>query len=434
MFAQVSVDTMKRRHLLGACAGVTSLLGGCVSPVQVPTEEDPGGNRRAGDRNGLVRPRNEELRRPESLPLVPLKRAPAPPDEEPGPVETPAHGGQLTVTDEYWRHRSHVKSYSIDGLEVEVYPDQPAGDAGVGKLYVALMEYPRQQVLAEATSDRFQRSQRRQSIAVEFDLSTAPRNERLQYVVFMLPGDADISEVDESRVEFVMETDPFVVYSGEERIRRAPSGEEPEANSGDSFSRTPIEGAYLLRVDGRSAGRDWEVNLLVFKSAHERAWRRSRGRARKEYVSVELMNGTAGELAAVLQEEAAAYGADGENETVGFAVDFVQSLPYAADSVTAGFDDYTKFILESLVDGGNDCEDTAILLASVLEAAPFNHDAVLIQPPGHMAVGIWGPSIEGYRYHHDGRRYAYIETTQPGWSIGDVPDVYRGEQARIHQV
>lgn len=425
---------MKRRRLLGACAGAASLLGGCVSPVQVPTEESPSGSRRQLDRSELVRPQNESLRRVDDLPLVSLKRAPAPPEGEPGPAERPTDGGELTVTDEYWRYRTHIKSYSIDGVSVEVYPDQPVGESGVAKLYVALMEYPRQQVIAEATSSRFQRSQRRQTISVDFDLSTAPRNDRLQYVVFQIPGDADIAEVDASQAEFVMETDPFVVYSGEERIRRAPSGEEPGESTGNRYSRTPIEGAYLVTVHGRTAGRDWEVSLLVFKSAHEQSWRRSRGRARSEYVTVELVNGTATELATVLYEEAASNGATAENARVAFAIDFVQSLPYASDSVTAGFDDYTKFMLESLVDGGNDCEDTAILLAAVLEAPPFNHDAVLIQPPGHMAAGIWAPEVEGYKYHKSGRNYAYIETTAPGWAIGDIPDEFRGEQAEVHQV
>ncbi|WP_257297756.1 hypothetical protein [Haloarchaeobius sp. FL176] len=426
---------MKRRHLLGACAGVTSLLGGCVSRVQVPTDDDPD-RRRSNrvNRGDLVRPEDDSLRRVSDLPLASLKRAPAPPEGEPQPAESPSNGGELTVTDEYWRNRTHVSAYSIDGVEVEVYPDQPVSDSDVGKLYVALMEYPRQQVIAEGISERFQRSQRRQSITVDFDLSTAPRNDRLQYVVFLLPGDADIESVDPSRAEFVMETDPFVVYSGEKRIRRAPSGEEPGETTSSRYSRTPIEGAYLLRIGGRTAGRDWDLNLLVFKSAHEQSWRRPRGRARHEYVTVELVNGTANELATILYEEAESNGAASENGRVEFAVDVVQSLPYASDSVTAGFDDYTKFILETLVDGGNDCEDTAILLASVLETPVFNNDAVLIQPPGHMAVGIWGPELEGYKYHHEGRRYTYIETTNPGWSIGDAPEAYQGERADIHQV
>lgn len=426
---------MKRRHLLGASAGVASLLGGCISRVQVPTEDDPGGRgNRPINRGDLVRPQDDSLRRVQDLPLVSLKRAPAPPEGEPQPAEAPADGGELTVTDEYWRTRTHVTSYSIDGVEVEVYPDQPVGDSDVGKLYVALMEYPRQQVIAEATSERFQRSQRRQTISVDFDLSTAPRNERLQYVVFLLPGDADITEVDPSMTEYVMETDPFVVYSGEQRIRRAPRQEQPEESSGERFARTPIEGAYLLTVTGRTGGRNWEVSFLVFKSAHELSWRRSRGRSRAEYVTVELVNGTADELATLLYEAAESNGATSENAKVEFAVDFVQSLPYAPDSVTAGFNDYTKFMLETLVDLQNDCEDTSILLAAVLESPVFNKDAVLIQPPGHMGVGVWGPELEGARYYHDDRTYAYIETTNPGWSIGDIPEQYRGERAEIHQV
>jgi hypothetical protein len=74
------------------------------------------------------------------------------------------------------------------------------------------------------------------------------------------------------------------------------------------------------------------------------------------------------------------------------------------------------------------------MLASILEAEPFNKDMILIQPPGHMACGIWQEDPEGWYWELDGRKYSYIETTGEGWGIGDCPEEYQGEDAYLYQV
>ena len=115
--------------------------------------------------------------------------------------------------------------------------------------------------------------------------------------------------------------------------------------------------------------------------------------------------------------------------------DFVQHLPYVPDDVSTPYDDYTKFSAETLCELGGDCEDTAILLASVLQSAPFEYDMVLIQPPRHMAVGIYGKDdLPGYYWEKDGRKYYYIETTGVGWGIGDLPEEYEDASAYVIQV
>lgn len=77
--------------------------------------------------------------------------------------------------------------------------------------------------------------------------------------------------------------------------------------------------------------------------------------------------------------------------------------------------------METMPEMGGDCEDTSILLASVLQAEPFGYDTILIQPPGHMAVGIYQESPAGYYWELDGRTYSYIETTGQGWASVTVP-------------
>lgn len=119
-----------------------------------------------------------------------------------------------------------------------------------------------------------------------------------------------------------------------------------------------------------------------------------------------------------------------EYDTIMNIVSFVQSLPYTSDKVTTGYDEYPRYPLETLVDNGGDCEDTAVLTAALLRELGFG--VVLIQLPDHMAVGVKGDeSLPGTYYDYLGSRYYYLETTGSGWDIGELPDEYRNDGARV---
>ncbi len=120
-----------------------------------------------------------------------------------------------------------------------------------------------------------------------------------------------------------------------------------------------------------------------------------------------------------------------EYETVEFAVTFVQSLPYTIDSVTTPYDEYPRYPIETLVDNGGDCEDTSILLASLLDK--MGYGVVLIVFPDHIAVGVkGGENIYGTFWEYNGDKYYYLETTGTGWRIGQLPDVYEGTSAYVY--
>jgi hypothetical protein len=117
-------------------------------------------------------------------------------------------------------------------------------------------------------------------------------------------------------------------------------------------------------------------------------------------------------------------------QTVSFILAFVQSLPYTSDDVTTGFDDYPRYPIETLVDGGGDCEDSSFLFAGILKK--LDYGVCLINPPGHVAVGVLsGGSLTGTYYELDGSRYYYCETTDGGWDIGDCPHKYKNEKANL---
>jgi len=120
-----------------------------------------------------------------------------------------------------------------------------------------------------------------------------------------------------------------------------------------------------------------------------------------------------------------------EEEKINLVISFVQSLPYTSDSVTTPYDEYPRYPLETLVDNGGDCEDTSILVASLLIS--MNYDVILIAPPGHMAIGVYIDTYGSY-WEYDGKEYFFLETTSVGWEIGEIPQDYEGSSAYLYEL
>jgi hypothetical protein len=104
-----------------------------------------------------------------------------------------------------------------------------------------------------------------------------------------------------------------------------------------------------------------------------------------------------------------------------------QNIVYTKDPYNNGFD-YPKFPIETLMEKKGDCEDSAILLVTLLKI--FDFDALLIQLPKHMAVGISSKKYGSY-YSFGGKQYAYIETTNSNWGIGKIPKEYKRVSAKL---
>ena len=137
-----------------------------------------------------------------------------------------------------------------------------------------------------------------------------------------------------------------------------------------------------------------------------------------------------------VREIGAAFAAMGEEagygtrETIENFIAFVQSLPYTSDPETTGIEEYPRYPLETLVDGGGDCEDVAILIASVLHE--MGYGAVLLKLPQHMAVGVAGEDLfDGTYFVYNGTRYYYQETTAKGWGVGELPEEFAGAAAEV---
>ncbi len=345
----------------------------------------------------------------------------------------------ITVTRGMRESESGIVEYSAEDVTARVVSDGPSIDLREGssvKLLVTAYQFPREDAVTYGVSDAFRLTGTRE-VSVDVDLPAAdpPTGERVHYLAFLLPGGVSVDDASASDLAFFHESDPFVVASDDVTIRRDSHPKAAGDVSGEGYERTSIEGAYRLSFEGETQGNAWSSGFYIYKSTYVERATAPRGRSRPEYVSHAQQEGFADELAQILASDAEKNGFTEKRMQVEFVIDFVQNLPYVPDDVSTGYDDYTKFISETVVEAGGDCEDTAIMLAAVLQADPFNYDMVLIQPPEHMAAGIYGDDdLAGSYYTYEGRRYYYIETTGSGWGIGDSPERYQGESAYIHQV
>jgi hypothetical protein len=121
-------------------------------------------------------------------------------------------------------------------------------------------------------------------------------------------------------------------------------------------------------------------------------------------------------------------------EKANLILSFVTHIKYSFDNESAGRDEYWRFPVETLYDENGDCEDTSILYASLMEA--LGYDAILVEPPGHLAVGLACPGAHGTYYSFESKEYFICETTGENyyWSVGEMPPSYRGVSPDLIQV
>jgi hypothetical protein len=104
-----------------------------------------------------------------------------------------------------------------------------------------------------------------------------------------------------------------------------------------------------------------------------------------------------------------------------------RSIPYESDQKTHGVPDYANYPIETVWEMEGDCEDHAILAASVLFW--LGHDVALfwieMEDSAHLALGYHTEAATGPFYCRDsstGKKYYYIETvpTDSDNKVGDI--------------
>ena len=111
-------------------------------------------------------------------------------------------------------------------------------------------------------------------------------------------------------------------------------------------------------------------------------------------------------------------------------ISFVQSLRYVTDKESKRTQEYARFPVETLVDGKGDCEDLAILAAAILHE--MGYKVLLVILPEHMALAVdCGDLAEGTYYAYQDSKYYYLEVTNPGWNIGQIPNDFKNSSATL---
>ncbi len=118
------------------------------------------------------------------------------------------------------------------------------------------------------------------------------------------------------------------------------------------------------------------------------------------------------------------------SDTARLIVSFVQGLDYIEDIDSTGSDEYPRYPMETLLEKAGDCEDFAILTATLLRELDFG--AALVFFKDHAGVGVEAvEDYPGYYFEVDDVKYFYLETTDRGWVVGDMPEEYRDEPAVV---
>ncbi len=204
-----------------------------------------------------------------------------------------------------------------------------------------------------------------------------------------------------------------------------PSSVVESPQSGQNVSRT-YKWSY--------SGKEWTWDLMLPGSLYEyfKGVPRPPTPNYSVYVTHPLDDPYLEGLVSKLRDAAAREGYS-EYQTIAFAAAFVQSLPYATDDVSTGYDEYPRYPIETLVDNGGDCEDTAILMAALIR--DLGYGVVLLSLPHHMAVGVAGDEgVHGTYWELSGTKYYYLETTGENWGIGEIPDDYKAARATIYEM
>ncbi|MEK7447225.1 MAG: transglutaminase-like domain-containing protein [Patescibacteria group bacterium] len=155
----------------------------------------------------------------------------------------------------------------------------------------------------------------------------------------------------------------------------------------------------------------------------------------QSYVSEDKKDATIKNLTKKIEDKGAELGLS-EDQTVDLATCFVQNIPYdsekakivlsasPADKVARMTNkEYAdRFPYETLYDNKGICTDKSYLESAILKEMGYGTALLIFDKEKHMAVGVKAP--QGYTTFNTG--YGYIETTNTGFKVGQLPQIDKG--------
>jgi len=354
------------------------------------------------------------------------------------PTETPTEAesvGTNSIAAEYEPiadyTASYFRSYSLEGAEIAFRPSELDDELQDRmRVVVAAQEYPDGDTLAYDLSDPFYVGDGLVEVSITYDLTDLEPDTDAFYLNAFLtdPQNDRQTAIEDGPLIFLNTTDRLSLDGT--TLERDPHPDAKTTLETDSYRRYAGEGTYAIGVSG-----DVDFNVIVYKHAYISTRQRSLVTA-VQTIRNAYEDGIAQTLSSIVYDAATEAGASTGRARADYALDAVQAFPYISDDVTDGYDNYNKYPAETLVEAGGDCEDSTILLASILVSEPYGlGTALLYLPPEkseHIAVGVRGDSsVRGTYYTYDGIDYFYTETTGQGWEIGELPSEYDDMRARV---
>ncbi|MDP3156944.1 MAG: hypothetical protein Q8N23_30010 [Archangium sp.] len=108
-------------------------------------------------------------------------------------------------------------------------------------------------------------------------------------------------------------------------------------------------------------------------------------------------------------------------------VSFVQNITYRLPTEdTAAFGMLPPAIV--VADGSGDCDSKALLAVVILRQLNVDAVVLLASGLGHAALGVALP-VTGKKFPYQGKKYAFVEVTTPGWALGHLPPEYDVDKA-----
>lgn len=325
---------------------------------------------------------------------------------------------------------AYFKSYSFQGARVALerrgFDDGELDDRM--QFAVVAQRYPNGSVFDVQTTDAKSIGSGHNEFSLNYDMSV-DSTKPFYITAYAFPtGTSFRDAADAGTVTHLCETDRLQLSNNQ--LQKSPHPDAKDTLKKSGYERISGEGVYVITVSGAV-----NFGLTVYKHGYIGSNQQAVQKP-KEVVFESYESGLSKSLASIVSSSAEDAGASSAREKVSYAVSAIQQLPYVKDSVDDSYNDYNKYPIETLVEAGGDCEDTVILLAATLLAEPFNYGMILIylpyENPDHIGLGIRGnETVNGSYYTYEEDRYFYQETTGEGWELGELPEDYKDESAKL---
>lgn len=221
--------------------------------------------------------------------------------------------------------------------------------------------------------------------------------------------------------------DSYIGDVGESLIGVDIINSEPYSASITEESAAP--GTFSRTYSWDYEGRNWQLTLPLDDELYKTYKSRTRNRDYDLFASDPYDDWLIKDISEALFSLSKAHGLE-EKQIPGLCISFVQSLNYTSDLESSGYDQYPRFPYETLYENGGDCEDTSILSVAILQE--MGYDAVLLELPEHMALGIkCNTEYNGRSFEYEGSNYYYLETTGSNWQIGEIPEEYADQPVNV---